>query len=105
MLSPLVNNESLPNFFVEFHSAGCSHTTSNHWGSNQAVSEDLKVGDVVVLNSGGSNMTVTHILQGNDPGEVTVWCAWFEGPLGNQKEKHSSFPIEALKKHLNKQRK
>ena len=61
--------------------------------------EDLKLGDVVVLNSGGNNMTVTRISQGSNPSEVVVECSWFEGPFGDQREKHSSFPIEALKKH------
>jgi uncharacterized protein YodC (DUF2158 family) len=65
---------------------------------NQAMHQDLKLGDVVVLKSGGNNMTITHISQGSNPSEVIVECTWFEGPLGDQREKHSSFPIEALKK-------
>jgi|GEM_PF-6748389 len=62
------------------------------------MNEDLKLGDVVVLNSGGNSMTVTYILQRSDPGEVFVECSWFEGPFGNQKKMHSCFPIEALRK-------
>lgn len=62
------------------------------------MSEDLKLGDKVVLNSGGKNMTVTHISRESNPSQVVVDCTWFEGPIGDQKERHSSFPIEALKK-------
>ena len=62
------------------------------------MNEDLKVGDVVVLNSGGNKMTVTRISQGSKQGEVNVDCSWFEGPFGNQKREWTSFPIEALKK-------
>ena len=62
------------------------------------MNKDLKLGDVVVLKSGGTNMTVTQIRLGSNPGEVVVECTWFEGPCGDQKEKLSSYPIEALKK-------
>ena len=62
------------------------------------MNKDLKLGDVVVLNSGGNKMTVTLIRLGSNPGEVVVECTWFEGPCGDQKEKLSSYPIEALKK-------
>ena len=62
------------------------------------MNKDLKLGDVVVLKSGGTNMTVTQIRLGSNPGEVVVECTWFEGPFGDQKEKLSSYPIEALKK-------
>lgn len=38
--------------------------------------DDLKVGDVVELNSGGPKMTIEEI--GDDTGgKPTVWCAWF----------------------------
>lgn len=58
----------------------------------------LKVGDVVVLNSGGEEMTVTDIRPGSEQGEVNVQCSWFEGPFGCQKREWATFPIEALKK-------
>jgi uncharacterized protein YodC (DUF2158 family) len=62
------------------------------------MNEYLKLGDVVVLNSGGKNMTVTQISCGTDPSKVVIECSWFEGSLGDQVERHSNFPIEALKK-------
>lgn len=41
------------------------------------MSEEIKVGDVVRLKSGGPNMTVNHIGPQYDGGEDRVWCEWF----------------------------
>lgn len=51
----------------------------------------LKVGDVVQLNSGGPKMTVT--LVGDSYGTPTVWCVWFEGT----KKIEGQFPIGTVK--------
>ena len=59
--------------------------------------EDLLVGDVVQLKSGGKSMTVTQIEEMKRVG-FEVECAWFEGPYANQVIKFGMFPIEALKK-------
>ena len=52
--------------------------------------EELKCGDVVVLNSGSPNMTV------GDKGvaESSVYCLWFEGAFLRTAE----FPLASLKK-------
>jgi len=63
----------------------------------EEVNEDLKLGDVVILKSGGESMTVTHIEE-KKTGGFYVECTWFEGPYANQVIKNSIFPIEALKK-------
>jgi formylglycine-generating enzyme required for sulfatase activity/uncharacterized protein YodC (DUF2158 family) len=60
------------------------------------VKEDLKVGDVVILKSGGKKMTVTHIEE-KKSGGFNVECNWFEGPYADQKIKNGIFPSEALK--------
>jgi len=63
----------------------------------EEVNEDLKLGDVVILKSGGESMTVTHIEE-KKTGGFYVECTWFEGPYANQVIKNGIFPIEALKK-------
>ena len=61
------------------------------------VKEDLKLGDVVELRSGGKKMTVTHIEE-KKSGGFNVKCNWFEGPYADQKLQNGTFPSEALKK-------
>ncbi len=56
------------------------------------MSEDLKAGDVVVLKSGGPNMTVTSV--GDHYGVQTAWCTWFDG----KKQQHGTFNLVALRK-------
>lgn len=41
------------------------------------MADEIKEGDVVMLKSGGPDMTVTSI--GDQYGTRTVWCAWFDG--------------------------
>ena len=55
--------------------------------------DSFKVGDVVVLKSGGPRMTVTKA--GNSAsGEPTCWVSWFE----NNKAVNGAFPSGALEK-------
>ena len=63
----------------------------------EEVNEDLKLGDVVELKSGGKKMTVTHIEE-KKTGGFNVECNWFDGPYADQKIKNGTFPSEALKK-------
>jgi len=63
----------------------------------EEVNEDLKLGDVVELRSGGKKMTVTHIEE-KKSGGFNVECNWFEGSYADQKIKNGTFPSEALKK-------
>jgi uncharacterized protein YodC (DUF2158 family) len=55
------------------------------------MADELKVGDVVQLNSGGPKMTVTMV--GDNYGTPTVWCVWFE----NTKKFDGHFPIGTVK--------
>ena len=38
----------------------------------------FKVGDVVVLKSGGPEITITDVRRDNE-GKAVVWTSWFEG--------------------------
>lgn len=48
---------------------------------------DIKIGSIVILNSGGPEMTVVEIL------EEEIVCTWFE----KGKQKFGRFPKEAIK--------
>ena len=50
--------------------------------------QQFNIGDVVMLKSGGPNMTVEHI----DDDPVLIYCAWFDG----KEKKQNSFPPDAL---------
>jgi uncharacterized protein YodC (DUF2158 family) len=52
--------------------------------------EELKLGTVVRLNSGGPRMTVERLFEID--GEPTAFCSWFEG----EKKKDGSFRVAAL---------
>jgi len=58
--------------------------------------EEIKVGDVVQLKSGGPDMTVDEIGKSgmDSTGPLSAWCTWFH----NGEEKRSSFPLTSLKK-------
>lgn len=55
---------------------------------------ELKVGDIVRLNSGGPVMTITHIGPASeyDP-QVYAWCTWFKSD-NETVERH--FPVETV---------
>jgi uncharacterized protein YodC (DUF2158 family) len=53
--------------------------------------QQFKVGDVVQANAGGPKMTVSSV--GENFGEATVWCFWFDG----SKKIEGTFPPAALK--------
>lgn len=55
------------------------------------MSEPLKIGDVVMLKSGGPAMTITTI--GDRYGTESAWCAWFDG----NKEASGVFPLPTLR--------
>jgi uncharacterized protein YodC (DUF2158 family) len=53
----------------------------------------IKLGDVVQLKSGGPRMTVAEV--GTTAGGVpSAWCDWFEG----NKPLKSTFPIQSLER-------
>lgn len=56
--------------------------------------DQLKVGDVIKLKSGGPKMTVTRLI--TQKGEPTCVCQWFAE--GSNKNEAAAFPIDALAK-------
>lgn len=55
------------------------------------MSEQIEAGRVVVLKSGGPNMTVNDV--GDNYGVLTAWCTWFDG----KKQCTGTFPVTSLK--------
>jgi uncharacterized protein YodC (DUF2158 family) len=59
--------------------------------------DEIKVGDVVQLKSGGPNMTVNEIgkpgMGGTGP--LSAWCSWFDS---KGEEKKGTFPLTSLTK-------
>jgi uncharacterized protein YodC (DUF2158 family) len=53
--------------------------------------QEIKVGDVVQLKSGGPRMTVNSV--GDDNGVMSAWCSWFDS---KQQEKSGVFPVSSL---------
>jgi uncharacterized protein YodC (DUF2158 family) len=57
--------------------------------------EEIKVGDIVQLKSGGPEMTVSEIGEAYYGGTTLhAWCDWFEGT----KKMHGNFPLKSLKR-------
>jgi uncharacterized protein YodC (DUF2158 family) len=59
---------------------------------------EFKVGDVVMLKSGGSPMTVEQVGKRSMTNEDLVWCVWFEDAGKRQVVKRETFPPGALMK-------
>jgi uncharacterized protein YodC (DUF2158 family) len=57
-----------------------------------ADSEDFKVGDIVMLKSGGPEMTVANA----EPGKE-LWCVWFPTPLHDKPASVSFKPATVRK--------
>jgi uncharacterized protein YodC (DUF2158 family) len=55
------------------------------------MADQITVGTVVELKSGGPDMTVSEVKSWN--GVTTAWCDWFEG----KDKKTGSFPVTSLK--------
>ncbi|WHH50610.1 DUF2158 domain-containing protein [Pseudomonas sp. Ap32] len=56
---------------------------------------DFKKGDVVVLKSGGPNMTVTDVVAEFRTGLPLAKCSWFDA---SNELKHENFLVETIKK-------
>jgi len=56
--------------------------------------EELEVGDIVQLKSGGPKMTVDEVERGGDPDRIL--CRWFAG----SKHEHGAFKKQTLTKIL-----
>jgi len=59
--------------------------------------QEIKVGSVVQLKSGGPHMTVSQIGQGQFHDYVSAWCDWFVQDKAPWKKEHGVFPITSLK--------
>jgi uncharacterized protein YodC (DUF2158 family) len=59
---------------------------------------NFKIGDVVVLKSGGPKMTVEKIgpRNSNDP-DIVARCLWFDNVQGNEQVKDGQFVPDTLK--------
>lgn len=59
--------------------------------------DEIKVGDVVKLKSGGPDMTVEEIAKSGmtGTGPLAAWCAWFDS---KGEEKKGTFPLTSLTK-------
>jgi uncharacterized protein YodC (DUF2158 family) len=58
------------------------------------MADEIKVGDVVVLKSGGPDMTVNSIGKKQYEDYDSAWCSWFDG----KKATNNVFPLTSLKK-------
>ena len=58
------------------------------------MADEIKVGDVVVLKSGGPDMTVDQVGKKQYEDYDSAWCSWFEG----KKVTNNVFPLTSLKK-------
>jgi len=63
------------------------------------MSDEIKVGDVVVLNSGGPKMTVAAVdAYGFDETTLSANCDWFVADKAPWKKENGTFPLTSLKK-------
>ncbi|NHT77540.1 uncharacterized protein DUF2158 [Rhizobium sp. PP-WC-2G-219] len=59
--------------------------------------DQIKVGDVVVLKSGGPKMTVSTIDRRASGGELHAWCDWFVQDKAPWKKESGVFALTSLK--------
>ncbi|WP_085032317.1 YodC family protein [Ensifer aridi] len=62
------------------------------------MSNDIKVGDIVMLKSGGPLMTVNNIGQYNYADYDSAQCDWFIQDKAPWKKEDAVFPLHSLKK-------
>ena len=60
------------------------------------MSDEIKAGDVVVLNSGGPPMTIVGPVHDGVPSDPQVRCAWFS--FGGSQQQEISVSPSALRK-------
>jgi uncharacterized protein YodC (DUF2158 family) len=58
---------------------------------------EIKVGDVVMLKSGGPKMTVATIDKKYMGTELHVWCDWFVQDKAPWKKEEGVFPLTSVK--------
>lgn len=65
--------------------------------------DEIKVGDVVQLKSGGPKMTVSQVARtakfaGDTSGPMSAWCDWFVADRAPWKKEKGTFPLTSLNK-------
>lgn len=60
------------------------------------MSEDIKVGDVVRLKSGGPRMTVSTVDKQLYEDRLSAWCDWFVQDKAPWKKENGVFPLTSL---------
>lgn len=61
------------------------------------MAEDIRVGSVVQLNSGGPAMTVATIDKQYGEERLSAWCDWFVQDKAPWKKEEGVFPLTSLK--------
>lgn len=59
--------------------------------------QEIKVGSVVQLKSGGPHMTVSQVDKGNYEDFLSAWCDWFVQDKAPWKKENGVFPLTSLK--------
>lgn len=62
------------------------------------MADQIVVGDVVQLKSGGPLMTVSSVGQLYEGGPINAWCDWFIQQKEPWKKESDTFPLTSLKK-------
>lgn len=60
--------------------------------------EEIKVGDIVMLKSGGPKMTVGNVDQYGYEETLSANCDWFVMEKAPWKKENGTFPLTSLKK-------
>ncbi|PDT39823.1 DUF2158 domain-containing protein [Sinorhizobium americanum] len=60
------------------------------------MTQQIKVGDIVMLKSGGPQMTVSSVEPAYDGGPIHAWCDWFVQDRGPWKKDRGDFPVTSL---------
>lgn len=59
--------------------------------------QEIRVGSVVRLKSGGPLMTVSEVSLGVGGSEKQAWCDWFVQDKAPWKKENGNFPLSSLK--------
>lgn len=59
--------------------------------------QEIKVGSVVQLKSGGPHMTVSQIAKGQFDDYLSAWCDWFVQDKAPWKQEHGVYRITSLR--------
>ncbi|MGO8154435.1 YodC family protein [Rhizobium leguminosarum] len=62
------------------------------------MSDQIQVGDVVVLKSGGPRMTVANVDRYGYEEHLSANCDWFVADKSPWKHENGTFPLTSLKK-------